>query len=424
MTPGIKRDVQRHHSSPSNLSTRTFARLSSRAIANLLMMLKAHFHTFVRTRLRGALLFALSILLGLTPAWAVPAFSSTDGFAWQVIGTWRIAGQSESVRTGDAIQPGALLQPDSTATRHSILVYLPDGQSIGYECFTAEDCARGFRVPSLYRVPEPFAADMVARIRSVLSGGEHKFSHGFDASLPLDLPRDEVLAVRGPDGQITVRGLAARLPDGPFTYDIQPLATSVKNQFDVSFDKKGPSVNLRVPATGLYVVTVHDPMHHPRIRLFLAVADSAQESEFKKSSSDAKQLMSHWNDDFGGWSIHDFQWAFLQSLFAGPPQDSAPARASIHQSHANNRSAADVAAEPAFSPKPGILPAEANISMSSETAGAIIHYTLDSSQPNSSSAVYREPIVIKRSGLIIKAFASVAGKKDSAVVTGEFRARD
>jgi hypothetical protein len=49
---------------------------------------------------------------------------------------------------------------------------------------------------------------------------------------------------------------------------------------------------------------------------------------------------------------------------------------------------------------------------------------LDSSQPNSSSAVYREPIVIKRSGLIIKAFASVAGKKDSAVVTGEFRARD
>jgi len=105
----------------------------------------------------------------------------------------------------------------------------------------------------------------------------------------------------------------------------------------VSFDKKGPSVNLRVPATGLYVVTVHDPMHHPRIRLFLPSRTPLKSQNSRKSSSDAKQLMSHWNDDFGGWSIHDFQWAFC-NRFSRATAGFSPARASIHQSHANNRS--------------------------------------------------------------------------------------
>jgi hypothetical protein len=82
-----------------------------------------------------------------------------------------------------------------------------------------------------------------------------------------------------------------------------------------------------------------------------------------------------------------------------------------------------VTAEPAFTPKAGLLAGDSDIVLHSQTPGAVIHYTVDYSQPVATSPVYRAPIVIKGSGLTIKAFAGAEGKKDSAVVTGTFRIR-
>jgi hypothetical protein len=69
------------------------------------------------------------------------------------------------------------------------------------------------------------------------------------------------------------------------------------------------------------------------------------------------------------------------------------------------------------------LAGDSDIVLHSETPGAVIHYTVDYSQPVATSPIYSAPIVIKGSGLTIKAFASAPGKKDSAVVTGTFRIR-
>jgi hypothetical protein len=54
----------------------------------------------------------------------------------------------------------------------------------------------------------------------------------------------------------------------------------------------------------------------------------------------------------------------------------------------------------------------------------VIHYTFDGSQPLANSPVYDAPISVKGIALMIKAFASVPGKKDSAVVTGMYRIRE
>jgi hypothetical protein len=56
--------------------------------------------------------------------------------------------------------------------------------------------------------------------------------------------------------------------------------------------------------------------------------------------------------------------------------------------------------------------------------GAVIHYTFDGSQPVATSPVYGAPISVKGTELTIKAFASVPGGKDSAVVTGIYRIRE
>jgi Fn3 associated len=69
------------------------------------------------------------------------------------------------------------------------------------------------------------------------------------------------------------------------------------------------------------------------------------------------------------------------------------------------------------------LAGDTNIVLQCDTAGAVIHFTVDPSQPTANSPVYRAPIVVKGAGVDIKAFASAPGKKDSAVVTAIFRMR-
>jgi hypothetical protein len=397
------------------------------------------FHSFNIVRSvagRVLLIHSLSIMAATHSLWALAPAAPTSGFAWQIKGTWQIEGKGRPIQTGDAVEPGALLRPDPAATRHSIVILLPDGQSVGYSCFTVNDCARGFRVPDLYRAPEPFAVDMLARVRSVLIRGDLGFSAASDAHLPTDLPRDEILAVLGPGNQVNVKGLAAKLPDGHFTYDLRPIYPSRQTQFHVLLVKNGPSINLRLPSTGLYFVTIDDDENNPRIRLFLAVVSPAQEASFRKSFNDAKEHMAHWNDDwnndFGGWPIHDFQWAFLESLITQPqPASDFRSTATAHgatarelagsQSAATGRPTHGVTAEPTFSPQAGLLVGAADIVLRSQTPDAIIHYTVDTSEPNASSPVYRAPIVIKHAGLVIKAFAAAKGEKDSAVVTGSFR---
>jgi hypothetical protein len=83
-----------------------------------------------------------------------------------------------------------------------------------------------------------------------------------------------------------------------------------------------------------------------------------------------------------------------------------------------------VAAEPAFSPKPGLFDKELAIALQCKTPGAAIHFTVDGSQPVSSSPVYHAPVIVKTSVLTVKSFASVTGKKDSPVVTGIFRIKE
>jgi hypothetical protein len=404
------------------------------AAAEKVIMRTFHLLNRVRSLKSMVLLCQLSIFAAVPPLWALNTLAPPAGIAWRVKGIWQIGGTGATIQTGDRIQPGALLRPDLAATPHSIIILLPDGQSIGYSCFTADDCARGFRVPDLYRDPEPSAVEMLARIRSVLIARDFGFSASSDKFPPSGLPRDEILAVFDPDNQVNVKGLAAKLPNGHFTCDIRPVHPSRQSQFRVLLEKSGPSINLRLPSAGLYVVTIYDEQNNPRIRLFLAAVSPAREANFRKPFNDARDRLQQWNDDwnndFGGWPIHDFQWAFLESLIASPRLtgdswgESMPKRLGSSEGAASGLSPPNVTAEPIFSPRAGLLAGETNIVLRSETPGATIHYTLDTSDPSSNSPVYRAPIVIRHGGLIVKAFAAVKGKKDSAVVTGSFRIRN
>jgi hypothetical protein len=393
---------------------------TSIAASAIVTMLITRLFGLARSISGSFLLYLIPITVAVPFLWSQITAAPPPGVAWHVKGTWQVKGKEAPIHTGDAVQPGSLLQPDPVAAQHTLIVLLPDGQRIMYECFTVDDCARGFRVPSLYRNPEPFAIDMLARIRAALIRGDRGFSAASGIHPPLGFPRDEILAVLGPENQVHVEGLAAKLPNGRFTCDIRPFDPARANQLHLVLEKTAPFITLPLPSTGLYVVTIDDDRNTPRMQLFLAAISPAQEASFKKSFHDAKELMQKWNDDFYGWPTHDFQWAYLESLVLDmqPMSDSLGAATPAHGHWPEH-----VTAEPAFTPKAGLLAGDSDIVLHSETPGAVIHYTVDYSQPVATSPIYSAPIVIKGSGLTIKTFASAPGKKDSPVVTGTFRIR-
>jgi len=365
----------------------------------------------------------LALLVGLTVgAFAVGAQGATltpSGIAWEARGIWEIDGITGSIRTGDAVPPGSLLLAKDPDTAHSIVVLLPDGRRVLYECFTEKQCDRGFRVPLLIEKPSDFATELLARIRAVLIR---------DRDVPRTktqqlLPRDEVLAALGPDNRVSIGGLAASLPDGSYTYEasdgeargILPPKRSISVK--KGFIKKGPSIQLELPSTGVYDFIVRDDFNRPRIDLYIAAVTPTDAPESMDSLHRAQQLMRQWNEDYQGWPIHDFQRAYLEAvaLKIGPRPGQRSERA-ISRAPRPGRTA-----EPVFSPNPGIFKGDMMVQLRCVTPGAAIHYTVDNSQPVESSPVYAAPIAVKRTELTVKAYASSAGKKDSAVVTGIFR---
>jgi hypothetical protein len=252
------------------------------------------------------LLFAMAV-------GSLQAKKANAGLAWQVQGTWQMGGKGTPIRAGEAIAPASLLQPGDTAGDHSIIILLPDGQRFLYECFTVADCARGFRVPSLIHKPDAFAIDMLARIGTVLSAKHATGPDGQRTGHASQISRQQAVEVLNAANRVHVAGLIGGLPRGRYTYDLRPLDPTYSPQFHLVLEKMAPSVELPLPALGLYDIIITDALGAPRVDLLLAAIRPAQSVHFQ-SFNRARDLMEKWNDDYAGWPIDDFLRAYLESL--------------------------------------------------------------------------------------------------------------
>jgi hypothetical protein len=357
-----------------------------------------------------------------------------DGLVWDLTNSWQIAGKP--LLKGDAVPPGSLLQPAISDEPHTIAVFLPDGQRQVYECYKVEDCGRGFRIPHLYAVPDPAAVQFLAGVGEVLK------THRAEAPPPAEpsgppgtrLPYDEALVVVDQSGLVHVGGLATKLPNGHYTYNLRPLDPSQSRRFQVGLEKDSPLITVAVPSPGIYSVTIFDDAKRARIEMFVAAVTPEQKQQIDGPYSKAAKLIAQFNENYPSWPAHDLKRAWLEWLILGPKglsalkastakgQTSTPAPTTQSgPAPAKGSSRLEAAAEPTYSPNPGIRNTETDVSLHCDTPGATIHYTLDGSQPMTMSAVYHAPIVVQSTEMTIKAFASAPGKKDSPVVTGTFR---
>jgi hypothetical protein len=111
-------------------------------------------------------------------------------------------------------------------------------------------------------------------------------------------------------------------------------------------------------------------------------------------------------------------------LGTAPVLTSSFAPMAAEQAVADEVHVTGTAGEPRLFPDPGVFAGDMEVTLQCDTPGATIHYTFDGSQPVATSPIYSAPIEVKGTELTIKAFASVPGKKDSAVVTGIYRIRE
>jgi hypothetical protein len=79
----------------------------------------------------------------------------------------------------------------------------------------------------------------------------------------------------------------------------------------------------------------------------------------------------------------------------------------------------ETAATPTATPAAGTYPAAQTVTLSTSTPGASIYYTLDGSNPNSSSSLFNSSLLISNSSLL-KAIAVKDGMNDSEVMEAEY----
>ena len=356
------------------------------------------------------------VLLGICLAAASSGQSISKapiGLAWQVKGLWHVDGQTQPVESGDAIIAGSLLRPVLEPAGHSITILLPDGQRVLYECFFDSDCARGFRIPMLYRKPDPGAVEMLWRIHAALMKEGQKSVTMPTSQMPL--PRDEAVTVLGEHNLAEVFGLVAALPDGSYRYRLSAIGRVNARPIQKEFEKNKASIALEMPSPGLYNVQITDRLNTPRIDLVVAAVPPGNR-DIAASFREAKALLEDWNREFQGWPIHDFQRAYLEALMLHINAQLPP----VQSVRADRNKRANVVQEPVFLPRPGRLRGDSPVVLHCDTPAAVIHFTVDGSQPLMSSPVYSAPIMVTGTALTIKAFATTGGKDQSAVVTGIF----
>ncbi len=382
--------------------------------------------SLTRSARRGCVLFVLiqaflacaATRTGATsPAGARQLSPAQMGVAWQVEGDWRANDRKGAIHDGDAIAVGSLLQPAGEGTDQSIVVLLPDSQRVLYECFSAQDCARGFLVPRLMNVPDPFAVKMLAQVRTVLE----RTGNVAPSPEPLTrrpIPREELVVPLGPENRVEIGGLVKNLPGGRYACSAQRIDTGNAEPLRFAVEKSAALLPLTLPGAGIYRIMIRDNRDMPRIDLLAGVVNADRAAALDKPFGRAKKLLNAWTQVFYGWPVHEFLRAYLEALVLDvrPARTAEPDVAAID----GGAQGGGVTAAPQFSPHAGFVGKDLVVRLQSATAGSTIRYMLDGAQPTLTSLVYQAPIVVKGTGLTIKAFASAPGKRDSPIVTGTF----
>jgi hypothetical protein len=267
--------------------------------------------TFLLAILSAALVYGPSIATLAENRAPDPEFS---GMVWERHGDWHLNGSSAMLRLGEAIPPGGLLTAGAGTGAHSIGVLLPDGQRMLCECYDAQSCSQGFRVPAITPRPDPVVWSMFEAVRNVLllRSATAEVAYPVTAGRAAMAANVEMVAAVTPQGEISIAPALRVLPSGEYSLTVtnsgQPAAVQTLN-----WSAGQKLAQVRVGAPGLYRIRVSDQTNVPRIEVeVLATAPDSLATEAARLKQLRETIM-QWNHAHGGWDLHTFLRVYLES---------------------------------------------------------------------------------------------------------------
>jgi hypothetical protein len=271
----------------------------------------------------GAEVF-LGVLLVCAAATAVAAGgvapgTEFSGMVWEKHGDWHLNGSSDALRLGEAIPPGGLVTAGVQGSPHSIIILLPDGQRMLCECYEAQTCSQGFRVPAITPQPDAGVWGMFVGVRNVLLLRSPTVETAFPtpAGRAAMAGNVEMVSAVSPQGEISITPALRVLPTGQYSLSVTrdgQQAADANRPVVHSLDwRSGQPVQVRVGGSGLYRIRVSDQAYVPRIEIELLATSAASLPAEAAGLKQTRATIVEWSHTHQGWSLHPFLRVYLES---------------------------------------------------------------------------------------------------------------
>lgn len=238
-----------------------------------------------------------------------------DGIAWQVQGSWRPNQTQSLLRRGDPVAPGTLLTAGDSGDA-SILVLLPDGQRLLFDCHDAHTCNQGFRVPALITKPDDEAVEMFNRVRSAI---QHPATGAANPPAATTTQTEAIVPLLE-DGTIALKRALPGLPPGQYRLELLTDSDVQLPQRSLTWAGPRDESHLSLPHPGSYQLRLFGNLGRERMRVLLLATTAKQFPDEQKAFEEAKKNLEEWNETFPGWPTHEWLQLYLQSL-AHPQSD-------------------------------------------------------------------------------------------------------
>jgi hypothetical protein len=243
--------------------------------------------------------------------------SEFSGMVWERHGDWHLNGSSATLRLGEAIPAGGLLTAGAGSGAHSIVILLPDGQRMLCECYDAQRCSQGFRVPAITPRPDPAVWSTFVGVRNVLllRSATAEVAFPIAAGRAAMAANVELVAAVSPQGEISIAPALRVLPSGQYSLAVTNSGQPAVVQ-SLNWSAGQKLAQVRVGAPGLFRIRVSDQTNVPRIEVeVLATAPDSLTTEAARLKQMRETIM-QWNHIHGGWDLHAFLRAYLESRTA------------------------------------------------------------------------------------------------------------
>ena len=233
-------------------------------------------------------------------------------------GNWHENRIRSFLRSGDAVAPGSLLTAEAS-NNASVIILLPDGQRLLFDCHDAHSCVQGFRIPALIAKPDTDSISLFDGVRRVM----HQTAANMAPPPSTTTAETETVSPMQPNGAILLKQALTGLPPGQYRMMVEGDGETKLSERSLIWSGSHDEAQLSLPHTGVYSLRIFGSLGTERMRVTLLAASSELYPSHQAAFEESRRNLQEWNATFPGWPTHEWLQLVLRDL-AQPQDDKKP----------------------------------------------------------------------------------------------------